>query len=110
MRSSIRALTLAGLVALLATTRAVAAGPGHGCPHGHNCTHGHACHHGNPCAQSPRYDCLPLPPIAFSRYAENGDYDCTRHVFGDYRPKHPLFECYWYGYRQPYPVFHSSLP
>jgi hypothetical protein len=94
------------LLGLLAASElAVAGGHTPGCPNAHACGNGHC---QNPCAQTFRVDCLPLPPIAFSRYADNGDYDCTRAVFCDGVPKHSFCQNYWYGYRQPYPLTHAE--
>jgi hypothetical protein len=109
MRRLLFSSTWLGLLGVLATAGVAAAdGDAPACA-GATCCARHAGHCGNPCAQSFRYDRLPLPPIAFSRYADNGDYACTKAVFCDGRPKHPWAEAFWYGYRQPYPLPHSVL-
>ena len=98
-------LTLAGVAALFVVpSGARAGGPAPACAHGQPCA---SCV--NPCAQYFRVDRLPLPPIAFSRYAENCDYACAQATYGDGAPKHAGMQYYWYGFRQPYPVLHSAL-
>ncbi len=113
MRHRVATHALGGLLAALAMAGAVeAAGPGPvgpcaqpSCPHQPGCGgHGHPCHD-PPCADFFHLDCKPLPPISFSRYADNGDYDCTRRVYGDACPRFPRL---WYSYRQSYPVSHKA--
>ncbi len=82
--------------------------------HGHNkicgpevgCASGHPWCARYPCAKYHNYDCSALPPIALSRYADNGDFTCAKRCFGDMYPHHPR---YWFN-NQPYAVPHDSLP
>ena len=109
MRTILKSWVWAALIAVLALAGAAEAGGPFGfgrrvptCP-GPACGHVH-CGHDRPCATFYQVNCKPLPPISFSRYVENGDYDCTRCVYGDAIPHCPWF---WYAYRQPYPVPHE---
>lgn len=73
-----------------------------GCGHRPGCGHDHRwC--SVPCAQTLKYENRSLPCITLSRYADDGDYDCVKRVYGDAYPHCPR---YWFG-GQPYPLPHD---